>query len=122
MGRDYRVVTELTPGPGIYLQGGTEHTHGITSSLLSNTAIRAAEILAGADGFAAPDPRSDEALNGLHSALRSLEEFDEEFDEDGDPLSAEFRFCGNSSNDASPYCQYHARIAFQPVSERRRAR
>ncbi|RZI57839.1 MAG: GcrA cell cycle regulator [Zymomonas sp.] len=40
----------------------------------------------------------------------------------GDPLSAEFRFCGNGSNDASPYCQYHARIAFQPVSERRRAR
>jgi GcrA cell cycle regulator len=40
----------------------------------------------------------------------------------GDPLSADFRFCGNGSNDASPYCQYHARIAFQPVSERRRAR
>ena len=40
----------------------------------------------------------------------------------GDPLSAEFRFCGNHSHDASPYCQYHARIAFQPVSERRRAR
>ena len=40
----------------------------------------------------------------------------------GDPLSPEFRFCGNHSGDASPYCQYHARIAFQPVSERRRAR
>ena len=40
----------------------------------------------------------------------------------GDPLSADFRFCGNSSNDATPYCQYHSRIAFQPVSERRRAR
>ena len=40
----------------------------------------------------------------------------------GDPLLPDFRFCGNHSNDASPYCQYHARIAFQPVSERRRAR
>lgn len=40
----------------------------------------------------------------------------------GDPLSADFRFCGNHSNDATPYCQYHARLAFQPVSERRRAR
>ena len=30
---------------GIYLQGGTEHTHGITSSLLSNTAVRVGEIL-----------------------------------------------------------------------------
>lgn len=40
----------------------------------------------------------------------------------GDPLSPDFRFCGNHSNDASPYCLYHARIAFQPVSERRRVR
>lgn len=43
--RDYRVVT--TPGTqaGIYLQGSTEHTHGISSSLLSDIAVRAGEIL-----------------------------------------------------------------------------
>ncbi|GGD94922.1 GcrA cell cycle regulator [Aureimonas endophytica] len=40
----------------------------------------------------------------------------------GDPLSPDFRFCGNHSDDSSPYCQYHARIAFQPASERRRIR
>lgn len=40
----------------------------------------------------------------------------------GDPLLPDFRFCGNHSNDATPYCLYHARIAFQPVSERRRVR
>ncbi|MBB3952424.1 GcrA family cell cycle regulator [Aureimonas jatrophae] len=40
----------------------------------------------------------------------------------GDPLSDEFRFCGNHSRDASPYCAYHARLAFQPASERRRVR
>ncbi len=39
-------------------------------------------------GFASHEPRPEEALNALHSALRSLEEFDEEFDEDGDPLFA----------------------------------
>ncbi|WP_121745295.1 SidA/IucD/PvdA family monooxygenase [Streptomyces sp. E2N166] len=43
--RDYRVATEPDLRCGIYLQGGTEHTHGITSSLLSNTAIRVGEIL-----------------------------------------------------------------------------
>jgi L-ornithine N5-oxygenase len=44
VGRDHRA--ELAPGTtaGIYLQGGTEHTHGITSTLLSNTAVRAGEI------------------------------------------------------------------------------
>ncbi|GAA4449308.1 lysine N(6)-hydroxylase/L-ornithine N(5)-oxygenase family protein [Phytohabitans houttuyneae] len=54
VGRDYRVVTDPALGPGIYLQGGTEHTHGITSSLLSNTAIRAAEILASIVGTGVP--------------------------------------------------------------------
>ncbi|GAA3994466.1 lysine N(6)-hydroxylase/L-ornithine N(5)-oxygenase family protein [Streptomyces marokkonensis] len=43
--RDYRVATDSGLRCGIYLQGGTEHTHGITSSLLSNTAIRVGEIL-----------------------------------------------------------------------------
>ena len=40
----------------------------------------------------------------------------------GDPLKPDFHFCGNNSKDASPYCQYHAKLAFQPVSDRRRAR
>ncbi|MCX0242386.1 lysine N(6)-hydroxylase/L-ornithine N(5)-oxygenase family protein [Streptomyces drozdowiczii] len=43
--RDYRIATDAALNCGIYLQGGTEHTHGITSALLSNTAIRVGEIL-----------------------------------------------------------------------------
>ncbi|MEV8373281.1 SidA/IucD/PvdA family monooxygenase [Kribbella sp. NPDC056861] len=46
VGRDYRVQTTGELQAGIYLQGGgTEHTHGLASSLLSNTAIRAGEIV-----------------------------------------------------------------------------
>ncbi|AHH98841.1 L-ornithine N5-oxygenase [Kutzneria viridogrisea] len=44
MQRDYRVVTVPEMRCGIYLQGGTEHTHGLTSSLLSNIVIRTGEI------------------------------------------------------------------------------
>ncbi len=40
----------------------------------------------------------------------------------GDPLADEFHFCGNDSPEAGPYCNYHARLAFQPASERRRLR
>jgi len=40
----------------------------------------------------------------------------------GDPLQDDFHFCGNDSNEASPYCGYHAKLAFQPSSERKRAR
>ncbi|WP_238161372.1 lysine N(6)-hydroxylase/L-ornithine N(5)-oxygenase family protein [Kribbella antibiotica] len=44
--RDYRVATTPKLRAGIYLQGGgTEHSHGLASSLLSNIAIRAGEIL-----------------------------------------------------------------------------
>ncbi|NLU82277.1 SidA/IucD/PvdA family monooxygenase [Rhodococcus sp. HNM0569] len=43
IGRDYRL--ELGISAGIYLQGGTERTHGLTSSLLSNVAVRSGEIL-----------------------------------------------------------------------------
>lgn len=40
----------------------------------------------------------------------------------GDPLQEGFHFCGNDSGDASPYCGYHAKLAFQPSSERKRSR
>ena len=42
--RDYRLVTTPDVPGGIYLQGGTEHTHGVSSSLLSNIAVRSGEI------------------------------------------------------------------------------
>ncbi len=40
----------------------------------------------------------------------------------GDPLQDDFHFCGNDAGDGSPYCKYHARLAFQPSAERRRSR
>ncbi|MGH8904548.1 MAG: lysine N(6)-hydroxylase/L-ornithine N(5)-oxygenase family protein [Egibacteraceae bacterium] len=43
--RDYRVAMAAPTRGGIYVQGGTEHAHGITSTLLSNIAIRSGEIL-----------------------------------------------------------------------------
>lgn len=39
----------------------------------------------------------------------------------GDPLKEDFHFCGCDSPDSSPYCSYHARLAYQPVHDRRRA-
>ena len=39
----------LPTSGGLYIQGNTEHTHGLTSSLLSNIAVRSAEILQSVD-------------------------------------------------------------------------
>ena len=38
----------------------------------------------------------------------------------GDPSAADFFFCGGKTVEGLPYCGYHSRIAYQPVSERRR--
>jgi GcrA cell cycle regulator len=38
----------------------------------------------------------------------------------GDPGSADFFFCGGNSLTSLPYCAYHSRVAYQPVTERRR--
>ncbi|MDF5758249.1 lysine N(6)-hydroxylase/L-ornithine N(5)-oxygenase family protein [Spongiactinospora sp. TRM90649] len=43
--RDYRIATDSDHTWGIYLQGATEDTHGIASSLLSMTAVRTGEIV-----------------------------------------------------------------------------
>ncbi len=46
VGRDYRVATDDRLRAGLYLQGGTEHAHGITATLLSAVAVRSGEIVA----------------------------------------------------------------------------
>ena len=40
----------------------------------------------------------------------------------GDPGQSDFFFCGGKSVMGLPYCGYHARIAYQPVADRRRER
>ena len=39
----------------------------------------------------------------------------------GDPTQDDFYFCGCDAPENSPYCSYHAKLAYQPASERRRA-
>jgi GcrA cell cycle regulator len=40
----------------------------------------------------------------------------------GDPMEEDFHFCGRDSEIGMPYCTHHARIAYQPIQDRRRAR
>lgn len=40
----------------------------------------------------------------------------------GDPTMPGFSFCGHTSQDEKPYCEFHSKLAFQPASERRRRR
>jgi GcrA cell cycle regulator len=40
----------------------------------------------------------------------------------GDPGAEEFCFCGHGPREGSPYCEYHARLAYQPLQDRRNRR
>jgi GcrA cell cycle regulator len=40
----------------------------------------------------------------------------------GDPTSPDFRYCGSGTTGAGPYCQHHAKLAYQPAQDRRRDR
>jgi GcrA cell cycle regulator len=40
----------------------------------------------------------------------------------GDPQMADFHFCGKNKVPGLPYCEFHARRAFQPATPRRRER
>ncbi|TSC68678.1 MAG: GcrA cell cycle regulator [Parcubacteria group bacterium Gr01-1014_56] len=40
----------------------------------------------------------------------------------GDPGTEDFCFCGHTPRDKSPYCEYHARAAYQPMQDRRHRR
>lgn len=38
----------------------------------------------------------------------------------GDPLSADFYFCGQHSLDGKPYCEFHSRRAYHQIEKKRR--
>ncbi|SEG97750.1 L-ornithine N5-oxygenase [Nonomuraea solani] len=61
--RDYRIATSPRLRCGIYVQGATEHTHGLTSTLLSNTAVRAGEIADAVAGRLSDSGRSTYAFS-----------------------------------------------------------
>ena len=40
----------------------------------------------------------------------------------GDPSGNDFHFCGNTPKEDAPYCEYHCRLAYQTVTDRRRVK
>lgn len=66
VGRDYQVNAEPDSRCGVYLQGCTAESHGISSSLLSNIAVRAGQILDSINRRAASaDPRASLAVSAV---------------------------------------------------------
>ena len=69
----------------------------------------------------APRPIEEDVVVpiSLHATILTLTEQTCKWP-NGDPSTEEFHFCGQRSKAGIPYCEYHSRIAYQPVQERRR--
>ncbi|GLZ47945.1 lysine/ornithine N-monooxygenase [Actinomycetospora sp. NBRC 106375] len=91
--RDYRLTTEEPLDAGIYVQGPTEHTHGISSTLLSTTAVRVGEIVASLRGR-----RPATAAARASPAPRPRPEDDGDEPVDGGPLSPDARVVDHAGN------------------------
>lgn len=68
-----------------------------------------------------PDPLANAVPQGPHVSIVELTESTCRWPI-GDPGTAGFYYCGSQSKEKLPYCPYHARVAFQPLAERRRQR
>ncbi|WP_223476476.1 GcrA family cell cycle regulator [Oricola indica] len=116
-----------TPRGGGYSGGGgggggaggrtlTTVTHAVGATVMKNEVSTVA--------FAEADRRPIEDVVVPISKNLTLVELNENTCKwpQGDPLSEDFHFCGHQSEESSPYCKYHAKLAFQPTSERKRSR
>lgn len=94
--------------------GGGHHTIGATA-LKAGYQVDAvsAQVLEFAPALVAPEPKRIKLVELSERTCKWPL---------GDPLSQEFAFCGHESGESGPYCQYHAKLAYQPASERRRLR
>lgn len=94
----------------------SSHTHAIgATALKADYEVRAvsATVLEFVPALVAPEPKRIKLVELSERTCKWPI---------GDPLSQEFAFCGHESGDAGPYCQFHAKLAYQPASDRRRAR
>lgn len=112
-------VTAAT-GQGVHVAHGAGTVRTVTKSI-GATALQADYVV---DAIAEPVRRPAQEVVVPISRRLSLAQLTERTCKwpIGDPLADDFHFCGNDSRETGPYCNYHSKMAFQPVSERRRQR
>jgi GcrA cell cycle regulator len=94
----------------------------IRNAMRGNTAL-AAHAVAAYEAEIEPEPEPLENVIPIGQRCSILELTEEKCHWPiGDPGQADFFFCGGNTVIGLPYCGYHARIAYQPASDRRRDR
>ncbi len=88
--------------------------------VIGATALKASPIVE-PRRLAIREPEILEVPESLHATILTLSDQTCKWPI-GDPAAENFHFCGHRPRTGTPYCEYHARLAYQPVTERRRDR
>lgn len=119
-GRQKKAARDAAPAPRGNVRPVIQQKAAVTASVVGATALQSQFEAETAVVIAAPVPVNPVVVPiSRRLALTELTERTCKWPI-GDPLSEDFHFCGNDAGEASPYCAYHARLAFQPAAERRR--
>ena len=113
-----RSTTTRSSGGSVGGSGGriSSHTHAVGATALKadyQTDAVSARVLEFVPAPVAPEPKRIKLVELSERTCKWPL---------GDPMAQDFAFCGHESGDNGPYCQFHAKMAYQPASERRRMR
>lgn len=117
-----RVASGGTGGSGGGTGGGgaTVTTNARSTRVVGNTALKLV-VETEVATEKAPVGQADVVPFGERKTLMELNEHTCRWPM-GDPGSSDFAFCGRESTPGQPYCATHARVAYQPVPDRRKQR
>jgi GcrA cell cycle regulator len=100
----------------------TSHRPSMRPAVIGNTALK---LEVAQMPFVAPEVETEIVVesvpHGPRVTILTLTEYTCKWPI-GDPSKADFHFCGRRSETGMPYCGHHARIAYQPLQDRRRDR
>jgi GcrA cell cycle regulator len=91
--------------------GGGGSIQGATALKITEDVVREVEVVAQQAELVIPVERRISLLQlNEHTCKWPI----------GDPLSPDFYFCGQHSDEGRPYCEFHARRAFHQVEKKKR--
>jgi GcrA cell cycle regulator len=98
--------------------GGMMKARNISSAIHGATALKLSEELE-ADLYVAPQVQEIEIPVAQRLTLLQLNEHTCKWPI-GDPLTADFFFCGGHSEEGKPYCEFHSRRAYHQIEKKKR--
>jgi GcrA cell cycle regulator len=91
--------------------GGSAPIHGATALKISEDTMAQVEVLPqAAEQFVPVEQRLTLLQLNEHTCKWPI----------GDPLTSDFYFCGQHSDEGRPYCEFHSRRAYHQIEKKKR--